>query len=242
MKKFWEVKAAKNKVGEVYIYGEVVSYKYSDADTTAKSFKDDLDALGDIDTLIIYVNSPGGDVKQGQAIHTQIKRRKEKTIAQIDGLAASIAGYITTACDEVNISSNGLYMIHKPMTYAYGNEDDLARTVEMLKKHTEMMMDGYLEKTGDKMSREQLASFMETDSWFDAQQCIEYGLCDAIGEESAIAACVSEELFAKYKNTPDKLLQAQTSTGSIDEKAIRDQLIAESQANLQTINHFMEVI
>ena len=61
-KKFWEVKAAGEKIGEVYIYGRIVSYRWNDEDVTAKSFNEDLKALGDIDTLNIYVNSPGGSV------------------------------------------------------------------------------------------------------------------------------------------------------------------------------------
>ena len=79
-KKFWEVKNSteNENIGETYIYGDIVSYKWDDTDTTAKSFKEDLDSLGDIDTLNIYINSPGGSVFQGTAIYNIIKRHKAK--------------------------------------------------------------------------------------------------------------------------------------------------------------------
>ncbi|MFA7463341.1 MAG: ATP-dependent Clp protease proteolytic subunit, partial [Anaerovoracaceae bacterium] len=72
-KKFWDIKAQSEKIGEVYIYGSIVRYRWDDEDTTAMSFKKDLEALGDIDTLNIYVNSPGGSVFQAQAIYNIIK-------------------------------------------------------------------------------------------------------------------------------------------------------------------------
>src|SRR5690606_36202342 len=93
-KKFWKVKNAADDTGELYIYGEITPYKWDDTDTTAQSFKEDLDALGDIKTLNVYINSPGGSVFQGQAIYIILKRQKVRVNVHIDGLAASIASVV----------------------------------------------------------------------------------------------------------------------------------------------------
>ena len=71
MKKFWEVKQSANtKEADISIYGEIVSYKWDDTDTTAASFQKDLKALGDIEQINLHVNSPGGSVFEGIAIGT----------------------------------------------------------------------------------------------------------------------------------------------------------------------------
>jgi len=57
MKKFWEVKNAADDTGELYIYGEITPYKWDDTDTTAQSFKEDLDALGTSKRLT-YTSTP----------------------------------------------------------------------------------------------------------------------------------------------------------------------------------------
>src|SRR5690606_8590173 len=103
MKKFWEVKNAANDTGELYIYGEITPYKWDDTDTTAQSFKEDLDALGDIKTLNVYINSPGGGVLQGQAIYNTPERQKGRVNAHIDALAASSASVVAMAGDTVSM-------------------------------------------------------------------------------------------------------------------------------------------
>ena len=101
MKKFWEVKASANKTGDVYVYGSIVSYKWEDSDVTAKSFKEDLDALGEIGTLNMYINSPGGSVFTAQAIFSILKRHEAEKNAYVDGLAASAASFLIMAADNI---------------------------------------------------------------------------------------------------------------------------------------------
>ena len=78
---------AYQKVGTVhklYLYDEVKAkgdfnwetYKYDDAETSAKHFQEILEQVGDGDTIELYINSDGGSVKEGTAIFTQLKRCK----------------------------------------------------------------------------------------------------------------------------------------------------------------------
>lgn len=46
MKKFWECKQSANQnEADVFIFGEIVSFKWDDTDTTAASFQKDLKEL-----------------------------------------------------------------------------------------------------------------------------------------------------------------------------------------------------
>lgn len=224
MKKFWEVKAAAGKTGNVYIYGGIFSYKFDDEDVTAKSFKEDLDALGEVDTLNIYINSPGGAVFQAQAIYTQLKRHKAAKHVYIDGLAASAASFIAMAGDKVYMPKNATFMIHNPMTYAYGNASDLRQTITMLDKVREGMIEAYLGHIGDKITEDKLKELLDAETWLTAQECYTYGFVDEIIEEKNVAANVDPAIMAQYKNVPD-ILQQETDK----EKELRNQILKRAQ-------------
>lgn len=206
-KKFWEVKNSTEKnIGEIYIYGEIVSYKWYEEDTTAKSFKEDLDTLGEIDTLNVYINSPGGSVFQGQAIVSILKRCKAEINIHVDGVAASIASVIAMAGSTVYMPSNTMMMIHNPWTFTYGNAKDLRKQADDLDKIRESLITMYLDKTGDKMDRDTLLDLMDNETWLTAQECFDYGLCDVLEEEQEIEAYLNPGMLARYKNTPKELL------------------------------------
>lgn len=204
--KFWEVKnAAEKNVGEIYIYGEIVSYKWYEEDTTAKSFKEDLDSLGDINTLNVYINSPGGSVFQGQAIVSILKRCNAEINIHIDGVAASIASVIAMS-GKVFMPSNAMMMIHNPWTFTYGNAKELRKQADDLDKIRESLIVMYLDKSGDKLDRDTLLDLMDKESWLTAQECFDYRLCDVLEEEKEVAACLNKEILERYKNTPKELL------------------------------------
>lgn len=79
-----------------------------------------IDALKEADgegkTIQIRLNSAGGDAFQGIAIANAIKRMKAKTVAIVDGIAASIASIIAVSCDERHMASNACIMIHNSWT------------------------------------------------------------------------------------------------------------------------------
>ena len=57
-KKFWQFKAEASSpgVGELMLYGDISDMSWWGDEVTPKQFKEDLDALGDISELRIYIN------------------------------------------------------------------------------------------------------------------------------------------------------------------------------------------
>src|SRR5690554_4888276 len=102
-KKFWRFKNATGDdgVGELYLYGEISDTTWWGDEVTPKQFITDLKSLGDIRTLNVYINSYGGDVFAGHAIHSQLKRHKATINVYIDGVAASAASIIAMAGDTI---------------------------------------------------------------------------------------------------------------------------------------------
>lgn len=186
MKKFWNFKAATSAAADLYLYGEISSTSWWGDEITPKQFKADLDALGDIQTLNIYINSGGGDVFAGQAIHSMLKRHAAEKVVYVDGLAASIASVIAMAGDKIIMPSNAMMMIHNPWTLAYGNAADFRKMADDLDQIAKSIIAVYREKSG--MDDEKIMELMDAETWLTAEDAISYGLADQVDQEKKLAA------------------------------------------------------
>lgn len=60
--KFWDMKmsATDNKSADIFIYGEITKYAWEEyGEVSSISFKNELDELGDVAQINLYINSPG---------------------------------------------------------------------------------------------------------------------------------------------------------------------------------------
>ena len=204
--KFWNlVKNDEEKTAELILYGSIGSDEYWD-DISDKVFKQDIENLGDVENITLHINSPGGSVFSAVAIANTLKNHKAKVTANIDGLAASAATIITSACDTVRMPKNALFMIHNPITFAYGNNQEMQKTVEMLDKVKNSIIETYLSKT--KADKKTLSELMDNETWMDAETAKEYGFVDEIVDEEVGKEFVENKLIinnmafdiSKFKN------------------------------------------
>ena len=204
--KFWNlVKNEEEKTAELILYGSIGSDEYWD-DISDKVFKQDIENLGDVENITLHINSPGGSVFSAVAIANTLKNHKAKVTANIDGLAASAATIITSACDTVRMPKNALFMIHNPITFAYGNNQEMQKTVEMLDKVKNSIIETYLNKA--KTDKETLSELMDNETWMDAETAKEYGFIDEIVDEEVGKEFVENKLIinnmafdiSKFKN------------------------------------------
>ena len=203
-KKFWNLRNLDDGSGELTLYGEISNETWYGDEVTPQMFKSDLDNLGDIDTLNIYINSPGGDVFAGQTIYSILKRHKADKNVYIDGLAASIASVIAMAGNTIFMPKNAMMMIHNPWTVAAGNANEFRKLADDLDKIRESLISAYEDRT--MLNREEIIEIMDKETWLTAKECEEYGLCDVVEEEKMLAACVDLSLLKAYKNTPRDLI------------------------------------
>ena len=237
--------SADKKTADIFIYGEITKYAWEEyGEHSATTFKNELDALGDdIETINLFVNSPGGSVFEGITIHNMLKRHKARVIAHVDALAASIASVIIMAADEIRMPSNSMLMIHNPWTFAIGNAAELRKQADDLDRIGNSSKQSYLQKAGDKITDEKLQELLDAETWLSANEAFEYGLCDIVEEANQMAASISDDLFAKYKNVPQHLrLVVNNSQNKISEEEMkRRQKIAETaKANSDYVNTILE--
>mgnify|MGYP003936175649 CR=1 FL=1 len=205
MKKFWNLKKTQNNIGELYLYSEIADTTWWGDETTPKQFKEELDSLGDIDTLNVYINSPGGDVFAGITIYNMLKRHPATKNVYIDGLAASIASVIAMAGDSIIMPKNAMMMIHKAWGVCIGNANDMRKFADDLEKIEESIVESYMTKAS--ISEDEIKSMMDAETWLSAEECYGYGLCTEVVEEKKMAACISDKFMKNYKNVPKQLVE-----------------------------------
>jgi ATP-dependent Clp protease protease subunit len=177
--------AAKGEVGEVYIYDFIGVDMFGDG-VTAKWFRDELAKMKGVKALNIYVNSPGGDVFEGQTIHSQLMRFQARKIMHVDGEASSAASLILMAGDERRIASGGMIMVHEPWGVSVGNADDMLHMAGTLQKLAGQYAAEYSRVT--KRDEDEMREMMRAETWMTAAEALELGFVDAIDAPMKAAA------------------------------------------------------
>ena len=231
--------SAYGKSGDIFIYGEITKYAWEEyGEKSAKIFQQELEELGEVELINLYVNSPGGSVFEGIAIHNMLKRHPARIIAHVDALAASIASVIIMAADEIRMPGNSMLMIHNAWTFAIGNSAELRKQADDLDRINQSSIQSYLAKAGDKLDEDKLKEMLDAETWLSADEALSYGLCDVVEEDNNMAASISEDLFAKYKNVPKQLTQNK-SVISAEEMATRQQIAEQAKLNKENLKQIL---
>lgn len=179
-KKWLEIKN-KADVTEIYINGDIVSdsdntgfYEFFDLNNPNVYPLDVANTLKEAGEVHVHINSYGGDVFAGLAISNMLKNHKAKTVAYVDGLSASSASIIAFGCNEIVIPSNAYLMIHRVSCGLFGNADDFLKQVEVMEKIEEGIVDTYMEKAVEGVTKEQIYDLMKAETWFTGKDCLNY--------------------------------------------------------------------
>jgi ATP-dependent Clp endopeptidase proteolytic subunit ClpP len=200
---WFEFKNKNAEVAEIFIYEEIA--RYPEWGMTAKNFISALQSVT-AETIHLHINSPGGDVFEGNAIFNALKNSGKTIITFIDGLAASMASLIALTGSKVYMAENAIFMIHNPWTCSCGDENDLGKAIEMLQKIKSSMINVYTAKTGK--SSDEISTMMDDETWLDATEAIEQGFADEIFAEMKVAAKFD---LGKYNpKQPEKLKNYRT--------------------------------
>lgn len=208
--KYFKMTAVDNDTAEIYIYGDIVSddWRWFESDTSAVSFRNALNELGDVSTITVNINSPGGDVFEGIAIYNMLKRHKAKIIVRVDALAASIASVIAMAADELIMPSNTMLMLHNAWTFGWGNHNEFRKLADDLENINESVKESYLAKNPS-MDKDELSRIMDAETWISAREAKEMGFADEVIEAVPVAASMSQAFASRFKNVPENLTEPQ---------------------------------
>jgi ATP-dependent protease ClpP protease subunit len=149
---WYEIKAQEKDSAEIIIY-DVIGWPFNDAAELVRNLSGMTQG-----TIMVRINSPGGDVFDAMAIFNALQSHSSKIVTRIESLAASSASFIALAGKEVQAFQNAMLMIHNSWTYMAGNQYDLQEVSDILSKIDENMVNIYSEnsKVGKKEIREMM--------------------------------------------------------------------------------------
>jgi ATP-dependent Clp protease, protease subunit len=185
-RQWFTMKAEPAGTAEIFIYDEIGQSFWNDNAVSAKQFVADLNALGDVSAITLRINSPGGDVFDGVAIHNALKNHKATVTAQIDGIAASAASFIAMAADKIVMPSNSFMLVHGASGFAYGSADTVRALADDLDRIDKSMTATYAARS--KSSAAKVKALMKEDRLMDAAEAQAFGFADEVTEPVKLAA------------------------------------------------------
>lgn len=196
---------------DLYFYGDIGGAEWQTADFAEdkcpKDVQDFFDSIPENAAVNVYMNSGGGDAYAGLAIANIIRRHKGKTTGHVDGLAASIASVIVSGCDRVIVHTGGQFMMHKPLTIAWGNADDFQETIKRLDVCQESITDIYMTKAKAGITRDQITKMINAETWLGAEAAQTYFDFETDSTTAAVAA--DSNFFVRYTKIPENLVSRQ---------------------------------
>ena len=211
--KFYEFKNEGEESYGLYIYGALTDDKEADwmatsQDVDLTDFREALNKINKNSTLNMYVNSPGGSVFASSTMASMLQRAKEtkniKIVSYIDGLCASATSFLIMVSDEIKLYTNSMLMVHKPMSIAIGNADDMQKEIETLNSiEKNVMLPLYMQKA--KCSEDVIKDLIDKESWLSAKEVDNYFNVSLLDTAKECTASVNSELFKRYKNVPEIL-------------------------------------
>ncbi len=133
-----------------------------------------------VDDVHITLNSYGGDCNEATRIYDLIRAYPGRVGITISGTAASAGTVIAQAADELTMTPGSLFMIHDPLTFAYGNEADMDAAKAVLAACKNAILNMYESRCA--ITRDEIAALMTETHWMDAGEAKEKGFIDAISE------------------------------------------------------------
>lgn len=190
--KFWNVVSVGEDEGEITLYGDVMSQQPVDWWTgepepglyiTPEGFMEDLAAVKDKAHITVKLNSCGGDLYTGIAIHNALKALTGEVNVVVEGIAASAASVIMCAGDTVTVYPGSLVMIHGVSVVLWDsvNIQDMKQLIKGMDASERAVAEIYNGKTG--IATETLRSMMTKETWLTGREAVEKGFADTLKED-----------------------------------------------------------
>lgn len=182
------------------MYGVIGEDFFFGGGITGKSFAKELRGLGNVRSIDLRIDSPGGNVFDARTIYTLLTEHPADVNVYIDGLAASAASFIAMAGDTINIAEGGFVMIHEASGSTRGTASDHEKNALLLRAVSETIAQTYVARTGQ--SKAKVLDWMAEETWFVGEDAVKYKFADKVVENKTVTACAYP---GEFKNLPAAL-------------------------------------
>ena len=157
--------------GHIYIDGVI-------GENSHLQIKKQIENLGNVDKLILHIQSPGGSVYAGYNTYHVIKSAGIPVEAIIEGECQSIATFISLAADKIIARNPSVYMIHNPYTMLEGDASTMESGASELRKIEDIMISAYQRKTN--LQAEHIREMMAKETSMTAFEAQKMGFVDEV--------------------------------------------------------------
>jgi ATP-dependent Clp protease protease subunit len=132
--------------------------------------------------ISMYINSPGGVVTAGMAIHDTMQYIKPRVSTVCVGQAASMGSFLLAAGEPgMRIAlPNARIMVHQPSGGARGMASDIEIQAREILRIRKRMNDLYVKYTGQSLT--DIENAMDRDTFLEAEEAQKFGLIDKVFE------------------------------------------------------------
>ncbi|MGP1283070.1 MAG: ATP-dependent Clp protease proteolytic subunit [Parasphingopyxis sp.] len=133
--------------------------------------------------IYMYINSPGGSVTAGMAIHDTMQYIRPRVGTVCVGFAASMGAFLLTAGEPgMRVAlANAKVMIHQPSSGMQGTAADVEIHAKELIKTRAKMNELMAKYTGQPIK--EIENNVDRDKFFDADEAKAFGLVDEVYEK-----------------------------------------------------------
>lgn len=201
------------KIATISIYGEIGGADGINAGELVQK----IEAMHDVSEITVYINSYGGEVKEGIAIYNALKRHPAKIRTVCDGFACSIASVIFMAGDVRVMNEASMLMIHNAWSCVAGNSAELRKQADDLEKITQLSIEAY--RAGTSMAVEDIKAMMDAETWILPDEALEKGFATEIEISAGTAAQQNawKQLFNIVKHWQEEQTEDETEETTDDE-------------------------
>lgn len=130
--------------------------------------------------IYMYINSPGGVVTAGMAIHDTMQYIRPRVGTVCVGQAASMGSFLLAAGEPgMRVAlSNARVMVHQPSGGARGMASDIEIQAREILRIRKRMNDLYVKYTGK--SLKEIEKAMDRDTFLEADEAKAFGLVDQV--------------------------------------------------------------
>lgn len=229
-------------MAEITIYGDITSWPWLESDVSAYLLSKQIEGL-EADAIDVYINSYGGEVSEGLAIYSALKRHKAKVHTHCDGFACSAASVVFMAGDVRTMGEASLLMIHNAWSHAQGNAKELRKAAEDLETISTAAANAY--RGAVNIGDETLAELLDNETWIAPQDAVSMGFATGVEtyEKSDVPAASAQGAVMKALTGPVTANRA-VGSGEIAQAVVDGirELLRESPAPENKTYKFIEAL
>lgn len=161
----------------IYIFGDITSFRCIENDVSAYHLANQLEQAGNLAEINVHVDSYGGEVSEGFAIYNALRAKNAKITTHADGFVASAAIYPFLAGTQRIANNVSAFYFHPVIGGGRGYAEDLREAADELDKLTEIGLGAF---TNAGMKEQAARDLINSKTWYSPEAVLEMGLATSI--------------------------------------------------------------